>query len=48
MQRQISEADRNFEDAARIVEAFIAGKDDETVALLEQIAAAVRDKAIDD
>lgn len=43
----VNEKPDGFEEAARIVEAFSAGKDDQTVALLEEIAAAIRDKAID-
>jgi len=37
-----------FEEAARIVEAYIAGHSDEVAALLTQIAKAIRDRAVDD
>mgnify|MGYP001581222413 CR=1 FL=1 len=37
-----------FEQSAQIVEAFKAGQDDEIVEMLEQIAQAIRDRAIDD
>lgn len=37
-----------FEQSAQIVEAFMPGQNDEVVELLEQIARAVRDRAIDD
>lgn len=38
-----------FEQSARIVESFASGEYDERVmALLEEIASAIRDRAIDD
>lgn len=37
-----------FEQSARIAEAFAAGQTDEVVALLEEIARAIRDREIDD
>jgi hypothetical protein len=48
MDQRPSLDDQSFEDAARIVESFSAGKDDQTVALFEEVAAAIREKAIDD
>ncbi|WP_076068104.1 hypothetical protein [Sphingomonas montana] len=36
-----------WEESARIVEAFAAGVGEETAALLEQIASAIRDHATD-
>lgn len=41
-----SEVD-GFEESARIVEAFSHGEDPKTVELLERIAEAIRDHAID-
>ncbi|WP_277817338.1 hypothetical protein [Teichococcus aerophilus] len=37
-----------FEEAARIVEAYVAGQSDEVAALLTEIAQAIRDRAVDD
>ena len=37
-----------FEESAQIVEAFMAGQNDETVEILSRIAEAIRDRAIDD
>jgi len=37
-----------WEQSARIVEAFSAGVDDDTNDLLGEIAAAIREKAVDD
>lgn len=37
-----------FERSAQIVEAFMAGQNDEIVEMLERIAQAIRDRAIDD
>ena len=37
-----------FEQSARIVEAFSAGRSDDVAALLAEIARAIRDHAIDD
>lgn len=45
----MSETPTDFEQAARIVEAFSEGEaDDRVVDLLAQIAAAIREQAIDD
>lgn len=39
----------NFEDSARIVEAFAQGEsDDRVLELLSRVAQAIRDRAIDD
>lgn len=37
-----------FEKSAQIVEAFMAGQNDEIVEILSRIAEAIRDRAIDD
>ena len=37
-----------FEQSARIVEAFAAGQREEVVALLEDVAKAIRERAVDD
>ncbi len=37
-----------FEQAARIVEAFLPGQNDDVAELLTRIAAAIRDRAVDD
>lgn len=43
---EVGEPD-GFEESARIVEAFIAGASDEEAELLNRVAAAIRDRAID-
>lgn len=37
-----------FEKSAQIVEAFMAGQNDDIVEILSRIAEAIRDRAIDD
>lgn len=37
-----------FEESAQIVEAFMAGQNDEIVEILSRIAEAIRDRAVDD
>ena len=37
-----------FEQSARIVEAFATGQSEEVVALLEDVARAIRERAVDD
>lgn len=37
-----------FEQAARIVEAFVPGQPDDVVELLTSIAAVIRERAVDD
>lgn len=37
-----------YEQSARIVEAFAAGQSEEVAALLAEVAQAIRDRAIDD
>ncbi len=37
-----------FEQSARIVEAFVSGQSDEIAELLTRIAAAIRERAVDD
>ena len=44
----VSEKLDEFEESARIVEAFIAGGSDDEAELLERVAAAIRDRGIDD
>jgi hypothetical protein len=43
----VAEVD-GYEQSARIVEAFSQGQADEVVTLLEEIAKAIRDQAVDD
>ena len=38
----------SFEQSARIVEAFMPGQNEEVIEVLEHIARAIRDRAIDD
>lgn len=43
----MSKAD-GYEEAARIVEAFSADQSDQVVELLERLAQAIRERAVDD